>query len=169
MTGGNSSTGTVTLTAIAPGSDNGCNHQQQPAATTVSAQRHSSGWLAVEEFQHQHHTSAGNDKCRNQLASLNGTSRSATLTHQSRSGRRSTLFRITRAEYDSRSTADCALRRRARVQQRPCRCLSLPVTNRSARFRIDGGGRYRSEFNWPVNPQSMLPCAAISAVKPRAR
>ncbi len=45
------------------GSDN-CRHHQQQRRGHRAGQRHNSSWLSVEEFQHQHHTSAGNNKCR---------------------------------------------------------------------------------------------------------
>ena len=73
-----------------PGSDNGCNHQQQPCGHRAR-QRHSSSWLAVEEFQHQHHTSAGNNECRDHRFAQRHIALGY-FDHQSRSGRRRHCF-----------------------------------------------------------------------------
>ena len=75
-----------------PRSDNRRHHQQQRRGHRAG-ERHNSGWLSVEEFQHQHHTSAGNNK------KVRGDHRFAQrrvalgyFDNQSRSGRRRHCF-----------------------------------------------------------------------------
>jgi hypothetical protein len=86
-------------------------------------------------------------------ASLNGTSRSATLTINPAAGGTDTVT-ITRAEYDSGN-------RRLRVEATSTRAnatLQAFVTSSGqliGTLSNDGGGRYRGEFTWPVNPQSI--------------
>jgi hypothetical protein len=86
-------------------------------------------------------------------ASLNGTSRSATLTINPAAGGADTVS-ITRAEYDSGN-------RRLRVEATSTRStatLRVFVTSTNqliGTLSNDGGGRFRGEFSWPVNPQSI--------------
>jgi hypothetical protein len=86
-------------------------------------------------------------------ASLNGTSRSATLTINPAAGGVDTVS-ITRAEYESGN-------RRLRVEATSTRStatLQVFVTSSGQRIGTlsnDGGGRFRGEFNWPVNPQNI--------------
>jgi hypothetical protein len=86
-------------------------------------------------------------------ASLNGTSRSATLTINPAAGGVDTVT-ITRAEYDSRQ-------RRLRVEatSTPANAtLQAFVTSSNqliGTLSNDGGGRFRGEFSWPVNPQNI--------------
>jgi hypothetical protein len=85
-------------------------------------------------------------------ASLNGTSRSATLTINPSAG--ADTVSITRAEYDGGN-------RRLRVEATSTRAnatLQAFVTSSNqliGTLSNDGGGRYRGEFNWPVNPQNI--------------
>jgi len=87
------------------------------------------------------------------IASLNGTSRSATLTINPTAGGADTVT-ITRAEYDTGQ-------RRLRVEATSTRStatLQVFVTSTGqliGTLSNDGGGRYRGEFTWPVNPQSI--------------
>jgi hypothetical protein len=84
-------------------------------------------------------------------ASLNGTSRSATLTINPAAA---DTVSITRAEYDVGN-------RRLRVEATSTRTnatLQTFVTSSSqliGTLSNDGGGRYRGEFNWSVNPQNI--------------
>ena len=85
-------------------------------------------------------------------ASLNGTSRSATLTINPAAG--ADTVSITRAEHDGGN-------RRLRVEATSTRTnatLQAFVTSSNqliGTLSNDGGGRYRGEFNWPVNPQNI--------------
>jgi hypothetical protein len=86
-------------------------------------------------------------------ASLNGTSRTATLTINPAAGGADTVS-ITRAEYDVGN-------RRLRVEATSTRTnatLQTFVTSSNqliGTLSNDGGGRYRGEFNWAVNPQNI--------------
>jgi hypothetical protein len=86
-------------------------------------------------------------------ASLNGTSRSATLTINPAAGGADTVS-ITRAEYALGN-------RRLRVEATSTRStatLQVFVTSTNqliGTLSNDGGGRYRGDFSWPVNPQSI--------------
>jgi hypothetical protein len=85
-------------------------------------------------------------------ASLNNTSRSATLTINPASA--TDTVTITRAEYDGGN-------RRLRVEATSTRAtatLQVFVTSSGqliGTLSNDGGGRFRGEFSWPVNPQSI--------------
>jgi hypothetical protein len=86
-------------------------------------------------------------------ASLNGTSRSATLTINPGVPGPDTVS-ITRAEYDS---GHGTLRVEA-TSTRPTAALQVFVTSSNqliGTLSNDGGGRFRGEFTWPVNPQSI--------------
>jgi hypothetical protein len=151
VTGGNSSTGTVTLTAIAPAATTVTITSNNPAATvpaSVIVQAGSqSRSFSISTTQVQATTSAV------VTASLNGTSRSATLTINPAAGGADTVS-ITRAEYDSGN-------RRLRVEATSTRStatLRVFVTSTNqliGTLSNDGGGRYRGEFSWPVNPQNI--------------
>jgi hypothetical protein len=84
-------------------------------------------------------------------ASLNNTSRSATLTINPPG---TETVSITRAEYEVGN-------RRLRVEATSTRStatLQVFVTSSGqliGTLSNDGGGRYRGEFTWPVNPQSI--------------
>jgi hypothetical protein len=86
-------------------------------------------------------------------ASLNGTSRSATLTINPTAGGADTVS-ITRAEFDSGN-------RRLRIEATSTRAnatLQAFVTSSNqliGTLSNDGGGRYRGDFSWPTNPQSI--------------
>jgi hypothetical protein len=86
-------------------------------------------------------------------ASLNGTSRSATLTINPAGGGVDTVS-ITQAEYDTGN-------RRLRIEATSTRAnatLQVFVTSSNqliGTLSNDGGGRFRGEFNWSVNPQSI--------------
>jgi hypothetical protein len=151
VTGGNSSTGTVTLTAIAAvtttvtiTSSNAA--ATVPASITVPAGSQSRSF-SMSTTQVQATTSAVI------TASLNGTSRSATLTINPAAGGADTVS-ITRAEYDTSN-------RRLRVEATSTRStatLRVFVTSTNqliGTLSNDGGGRYRGEFSWSVNPQSI--------------
>ena len=151
LTGGNSSTGTVTLTAIAPAATTVTITSNNPAATVpnsvVIPAGSSSRTFTVTTTQVQATTSAII------TASLNGTSRSATLTINPAAGGADTVS-ITRAEY-------AVGNRRLRVEATSTRStatLQVFVTSTNqliGTLSNDGGGRYRGEFNWPVNPQNV--------------
>jgi FG-GAP-like repeat len=151
VTGGNSSTGTVTLTAVAPAATTVAIASNNAAATVpnsvVVPAGSSSRTFSVTTTQVQATTSAVI------TASLNDTSRSATLTINPAAGGADTVT-ITRAEYDSGN-------RRLRVEATSTRStatLQVFVTSSGqliGTLSNDGGGRYRGEFTWPVNPQSI--------------
>jgi hypothetical protein len=151
VTGGNSSTGTVTLTAIAQAattvtiiSNNAA--ATVPASVTVPVGSQSRSF-SISTTQVQEATSAVI------TASLNGTSRSATLTINPAAGGADTVS-ITLAEY-------AVGNRRLRVEATSTRTnatLQAFVTSSNqliGTLSNNGGGRYRGEFNWPVNPQNI--------------
>jgi FG-GAP-like repeat len=151
VTGGNSSTGTVTLTAVAPAATTVAITSNNaaaivPASVTVPAGSQSRTF-SISTTQVQTTTSAVI------TASLNGTSRSATLTMNPAAGGTDTVT-ITRAEYDSGN-------RRLRVEATSTRStatLQVFVTSSGqliGTLSNDGGGRFRGEFSWAVNPQSI--------------
>ncbi len=151
VTGGNSSTGTVTLTAVAPAATTVAITSNNaaaivPASVTVPAGSQSRTF-SISTTQVPATTSAVI------TASLNGTSRSATLTINPAAGGADTVT-ITRAEYDTGN-------RRLRVEATSTRStatLQVFVTSSGqliGTLSNDGGGRYRGEFSWPVNPQSI--------------
>ena len=151
VTGGNSSTGTVTLTAVAPAATTVAIASNNAAATVpnsvVVPAGSNSRTFSVTTTQVQATTSAVI------TASLNGTSRSATLTINPAAGGADTVS-ITRAEYEAGN-------RRLRVEATSTRStaiLQVFVTSSGqliGTLSNQGGGRYRSEFTWPVNPQSI--------------
>jgi hypothetical protein len=151
VTGGNSSTGTVTLTAVAPAATTIAIASNNAAATVpnsvVVPAGSSSRTFSVTTTQVQATTSAVI------TASLNGTSRSATLTINPAAGGADTVS-ITRAEYETGN-------RRLRVEATSTRStatLQVFVTSSGqliGALSNQGGGRYRGEFSWPVNPQSI--------------
>ena len=151
VTGGNSSTGTVTLTAVVQASTTVAISSNNAAATvpvsvTVPAGSQSRSF-SISTTQVQTATSAVI------TASLNGTSRSATLTINPAGGGADTVS-ITRAEYDIGN-------RRLRVEATSTRAnatLRAFVTSSNqliGTLSNDGGGRFRGEFSWPVNPQNI--------------
>ena len=151
VTGGNSSTGTVTLTAIAQAATTVTITSNNPAATvptsvTVPAGSQSRSF-SISTTQVQATTSAVI------TASLNGTSRSATLTINPAAGGADTVS-IARAEYDTGN-------RRLRIEATSTRAnatLQAFVTSSNqliGTLSNDGGGRFRGEFSWPVNPQNI--------------
>jgi len=151
VTGGNSSTGTVTLTAVAQAATTvtlASNNAAAivPASVTVPAGSQSRSF-SISTTQVQATTSALI------TASLNGTSRSATLTINPAAGGADTVS-ITRGEYDGGNG-------RLRVEATSTRTnatLQTFVTSSNqliGTLSNDGGGRYRGEFNWPVNPQNI--------------
>ena len=151
VTGGNSSTGTVTLTAIAPTATTVAIASNNAAATvpnsvTVPAGSQSRSF-SISTTQVQATTSAVI------TASLNGTSRSATLTINPAAGGVDTVS-ITQAEY-------AVGNRRLRVEATSTRTnatLQAFVTSSNqliGTLSNDGGGRFRGEFSWPVNPQNI--------------
>jgi hypothetical protein len=151
VTGGNSSTGTVTLTAVAQASTTVAITSNNAAAivptSVVVPAGSSSRSFSISTIQVQTTTSAVI------TASLNGTSRSATLTINPAAGGADTVS-ITRAEYDTGN-------RRLRVEATSTRStatLRVFVTSTNqliGTLSNDGGGRYRGEFTWSVNPQSI--------------
>jgi hypothetical protein len=151
VTGGNSSTGTVTLTAVAPAATTVAIASNNAAATVpnsvVVPAGSSSRTFSVTTTQVQATTSAVI------TASLNDTSRSATLTINPAAGGADTVT-ITRAEYDS---GNRRLRTEA-TSTRSTATLQVFVTSSGqliGTLSNDGGGRYRGEFTWAVNPQSI--------------
>src|SRR5919106_1623402 len=150
VTGGNPSTGTVTLTAVAQASTtvaitSNTAAATGPASVTVPVGSQSRTF-SISTTQVPATTSAVI------TASLNGTSRTATLTINPAAGGADTVS-ITRAEYDGN--------RRLRVEATSTRStatLRVFVTSSNqliGTLSNDGGGRYRGEFSWPVNPQSI--------------
>ena|GEM_PF-2461902 len=150
VTGGSSSTGTVTLTAVAPAATTVAIASNNAAATVPSSvvvpAGSSSRTFSVTTTQVQATTSAVI------TASLNGTSRSATLTINPAPG--GDTVSITRAEYETGN-------RRLRVEATSTRStatLQVFVTSSNqliGTLSNNGGGRYRGEFTWSVNPQSI--------------
>jgi hypothetical protein len=149
VTGGNSSTGTVTLTAVAQASTtvaiaNNNGAAIVPATVIVPAGSQSRSF-SISTTQVPATTSAVI------TASLNGTSRSATLTINPPGA---DTVSITRAEYDSGQ-------RRLRVEATSTRAtatLQVFVTSNNqliGTLSNEGGGRFRGEFGWPVNPQTI--------------
>jgi hypothetical protein len=151
VTGGSSSTGTVTLTAVTQASTTVTITSNNPAATVPASVTVPAGsqsrTFSISTTQVPATTSAVI------TASLNGTSRSATLTINPAAGGADTVS-ITRAEYDSGN-------RRLRVEATSTRStatLRVFVTSTNqliGTLSNDGGGRYRGEFTWSVNPQSI--------------
>jgi len=151
VTGGNSSTGTVTLTAVAQAATTVAIASNNAAATVpnsvVVPAGSSSRTFSVTTTQVQATTNAVI------TASLNGTSRSATLTINPAASGTDTVS-ITRAEYETGN-------RRLRVEATSTRStatLQVFVTSSGqliGTLSNNGGGRYRGEFSWPVNPQSI--------------
>jgi hypothetical protein len=151
VTGGNSSTGTVTLTAVAQASTTVAIASSNaaaiiPASVVVPAGSSARSFTIST-------TQVGATTSAIITASLNGTSRSATLTINPAAPGTDTVS-ITRAEYDSGN-------RRVRVEATNTRAtatLQVFVTSSNqliGTLSNDGGGRYRGEFSWPVNPQSI--------------
>jgi FG-GAP-like repeat len=149
VTGGNSSTGTVTLTAVAQASTTVTIASNNPAAVVpasviVPAGSQSTSF-SISTTQVPATTSAVI------TASLNVTSRSATLTINPTG---TDTVSITRAEYDGGQ-------RRLRVEATSTRAtaiLQVFVTSSGqliGTLSNEGGGRFRGEFSWPVNPQSI--------------
>jgi hypothetical protein len=151
VTGGNSSTGTVTLTAVAQASTTVAITSNNPSATVPTS-------VVVPAGSGSRNFSIGTSQVAVTTsavitASLNGTSRSAALTINPAAGGADTVS-ITRAEYDSGN-------RRLRVEATSTRStatLRVFVTSSNqliGTLSNDGGGRYRGEFTWSVNPQSI--------------
>jgi hypothetical protein len=151
VTGGNSSTGRVTLSAVVQASTTVAITSNNAAAivptSVVVLAGSSSRSFSISTTQVQTTTSAVI------TASLNGTSRSATLTINPAAGGADTVS-ITRAEYETGN-------RRLRVEATSTRStatLRVFVTSTNqliGTLSNDGGGRFRGEFSWPVNPQSI--------------
>jgi FG-GAP-like repeat len=151
VTGGNSSTGTVTLTAVAQTSTAVAITRNNAAATVPASVTVPAGsqsrTFSISTTQVSVTTSAVI------TASLNGTSRTATLTINPAAGGADTVS-ITRAEYDTGN-------RRLRVEATSTRStatLRVFVTSTNqliGTLSNDGGGRFRGEFSWPSNPQSI--------------
>jgi hypothetical protein len=149
VTGGNSSAGTVTLTAVAQASTTvaiASNNAAAivPASVIVPAGSQSRSF-SVSTTQVPATTSAII------TASLNNTSRSATLTINPPG---TDTVSITRAEYEAGN-------RRLRVEATSTRAtatLQVFVTSSGqliGTLSNQGGGRFRGEFAWAVNPQSI--------------
>jgi hypothetical protein len=149
VTGGNSSTGTVTLTAVAQTSTTVAITSNNAAAIVPSSvvvpAGSSSRTFTIGTTQVPATTSAII------TASLNNTSRSATLTINPPG---TDTVSITRAEYESGN-------RRLRIEATSTRAtatLQVFVTSSGqliGTLSNEGSGRYRGEFSWPVNPQSI--------------
>ena len=149
VTGGNSSTGTVTLTAVAQAATTVAIASNNAAATVpasiVVPAGSSSRSFTITTTQVPSATSAVI------TASLNGTSRPATLTINPAGA---DTVSITRAEYETGN-------RRLRVEATSTRAtatLQVFVTSSGqliGTLSNEGSGRFRDEFSWPVNPQSI--------------
>jgi FG-GAP-like repeat len=151
VTGGNSSTGTVTLTAVAQASTTVAITSNDAAAIVPNS-------VVVPAGSSSRSFTIGTTQVSATInaiitASLNGTSRSATLTISPAAPGTDTVT-ITRAEYDIGN-------RRLRVEATSTRAtatLQVFVTSSGqliGALSNDGGGRYRGEFSWPVNAQSI--------------
>jgi hypothetical protein len=151
VTGGNSSTGTVTLTAVAQAATTVAIASNNAAATVpasiVVPAGSNSRTFSVSTTQVQATTTAVI------TAFLNGTSRSATLTINPGAPGADTVT-ITQAEYEVGN-------RRLRIEATSTRAnatLQAFVTSSNqliGTLSNDGGGRFRGEFSLPVNPQSI--------------
>ncbi len=151
VTGGNSSIGTVTLTAVAPAPMTVAIASNNAAATVPSSVVVPAGSRSrtfnVTTTQVQATTTA------TVTASLNGTSRSAILTISAGAPVTDTVS-ITRSEYETGN-------RRLRIEATSTRStatLQAFVTSNGqliGTLSNEGGGRYRGEFAWPVNPQNI--------------
>jgi FG-GAP-like repeat len=151
VTGGNSSTGTVTLNGVAQAATTVAISSNNAAAivptSVVVPAGSSSRTFSISTTQVQTTTSAVI------TASLNGTSRSATLIINPAAGGADTVS-ITRAEYTVSN-------RRLRVEATSTRStatLQVFVTSTNqliGTLSNDGGGRFRGEFSWSVNPQNI--------------
>jgi hypothetical protein len=149
VTGVNSSTGTVALTAVAQTSATVAITSNNAAAIVPSSvvvpAGSSSRSFSISTTQVPATTTAII------TASLNGTSRSATLTINAPGA---DTVSITRAEYETGN-------RRLRVEATSTRAtatLQVFVTSNNqliGTLSNEGGGRFRGEFGWPVNPQSI--------------
>jgi len=151
VTGGNSSTGTVTLTAVAQAATTVTITSNNAAATVpasvVVAAGSSSRTFTISTTQVQATTSAVI------TASLNGTSRSATLAINAAAGSADTVT-ITRAEYE---TGNRRLRTEATSTRANATLQAFVTSNNQliGTLSNQGGGRFRGEFSWPTNPQSI--------------
>jgi FG-GAP-like repeat len=149
VTGGNSSTGTVTLTAVAQASTTVAITSNAAAAIVPSSvivpAGSSSRTFTIGTTQVPATTSAII------TASLNNMSRSATLTINPTG---TDTISITRAEYESGN-------RRLRVEATSTRAtatLQVFVTSSGqliGTLSNEGSGRFRGELTWPANPQSI--------------
>jgi hypothetical protein len=151
VTGGNSSTGTVTLTAVAQASTTVAVSSNNPAAivpgSVLVPAGSSSASFSVSTTQVTTSTIA------TITASLNGTSRSATLTINP-AGSGTDTVSITRAEYD---TSKRNLRVEA-TSTNPTATLQVFVTSSGqliGTLTNNGGGKFSGRFTWSVNPQSI--------------
>jgi FG-GAP-like repeat len=149
VTGGNSSIGTVTLTAVAQASTTVAIATNNAAAivpgSVVVPAGSSSRSFTIGTTQVAATTSAII------TASLNNTSRSATLTINPPG---TDTVSITRAEYE---TGNQRLRVEA-TSTRATATLQVFVTSTGqliGTLSNEGGGRFRGEFAWSVNPQSI--------------
>ncbi len=151
VTGGSSSTGTVTLsaraqtaTAIQLASNSGA--ATVPTGVTVAAGA-SSANFTVRTSQVSTATTA------RITASLNGAARSATLTVNAATTAADTVT-ISRAEYD---TAKRSLRVEA-TSSRASATLQVFVTSTGqliGTLSNNGGGKFSGQFAWSVNPQNI--------------
>ena len=151
VTSGNSSTGTVTLTTVVQASTTVVITSNNAAAIVPSSvvvpAGSSSRSFTISTTQVAAATGAII------TASLNGTSRSSTLIINPAAPGTDTVS-ITRAEYDNSN-------RRLRVEATSTRAtatLQVFVTSTGqliGTLSNDGGGRFRGEFSWSVNPQSI--------------
>ncbi|HKP52993.1 MAG TPA: VCBS repeat-containing protein [Chloroflexia bacterium] len=149
VTGGNSSTGTIRLstsvqaaTTIQLASSNAA--ATVPSSVTVPAGA-SSANFTVNTARVSSATTA------TITATLNGTSRSASLTINPQA---TDTVSITRAEYESSQ-------RRLRIEatsSSPSATLTAYVTSTGQQIGTltnEGGGRYRGQFTWSTNPQNI--------------
>ena len=152
VTGGNSASGTVTLSAkaatsttVALTSNNAS--ATVPATVTVPAGATSASFtISTKQV-----TAAVSAIVR---ATLNGTSRSATLKINPPTTTTGDTVTITRAEYDS---AKHVLRVEA-TSTRSTATLQVFVTNSAqliGTLANNGGGKYSGQFSWSVNPQNI--------------
>ena len=151
VTGGNSSTGTVTLTGVAPAATTVAIASNNAAAivpnSVIVPAGSQSRSFSVSTTQVPATTTAMI------TASLNFTSRSAILTINPAAPGTDTVA-ITRAEYDGGN-------RRLRIEATSTRAtatLQVFVTSSGQLIGTllnEGGGRFRGEFAWSVNPQSI--------------
>jgi len=165
VTGGNSSTGTVTLstraqTATTVQLTSNSPSARLPASITVAAGATSASF-SISTTQVSTATSA------RITASANATSRAATLAINAPSTTTADTVSITRAEYER---AKSTLRVEA-TSSRSTATMQVFVTSTGqliGTLANNGGGKYSGQFTWSVNPQNITVRSNFGGVKSSA-